>query len=96
MANKPKGTPANDADWIAKTQQQKRRRCCVCREDCIEYLQTLLAEINAAKAFRISVQAIYDRVAEKFPGFSDRVGFHNFRAHLNYHEPLWHRSKLHK
>ena len=84
------------ADWIIKAQQKKKRKCCVCRNDRIVYLQDLLKEINAAKAFKITVQAIYDRMCDVFKDYGDHVGFHSLRRHLAHHEPLWHRSKARK
>lgn len=89
---KRKSASISTAEWITKAQGVKRK-CCACLDKTNASLQELLKQINAAKAFKISVPAMYDRMCQLHKGYADRVGYASFRSHLANHEPLWHRSK---
>lgn len=87
---KPK---ASHSEWI-QTAKQKLSRCHMCADEARHTLVEILEAINEARAFTVSMQKIYDRVASLSKGFTSRVGYDAFRHHLSRHEPTWHRAKV--
>ncbi len=94
---KVKSDPESLTDWIAEV-TTKKRKCAVCQDQAAPAIREVMQAIRDAgkRAESISVQAIYDRICATNSGFSNRVGIHNFRAHLNFHEPLWRHYKAPK
>lgn len=88
----PKGAPLPDDDWVQFAAQPKRR-CSVCNDAAYESIRSVMRLINEKQAWSIPLDKIYQRVCELNSGFGERVRIHNFRAHLDGHEPLWHRYK---
>lgn len=88
----PSTAHLSDEEWMAVA-SQKRRRCAVCNDSSIESIRDVLRFVNAKQAWKITLLSIYTRVCDLNPGFEDRVRVDNFRAHLDFHEPLWHYYK---
>ena len=84
--------PLTDDAWVTSAAERKRR-CAVCNDVALESSRAVLRLINEKQAWSISLDKIYTRVCDLNEGFSERVRAENFRAHLDKHEPLWHRYK---